>query len=932
MDVVELQRLWAKSPGDDGQIVGRTLEHPLLLHMIDTAAVAGVVWDGVLPEFIRREAAEGLGLAPTPAKALFTFLAAMHDIGKASPSFQGQWAPGKERLVQQGYPWPEFGQKAPHGTITARALKELLEQSGFSRRLAAPLGKAVGGHHGAFPRDGDMATLIDAMGSPQSRWGTARRALFDELWAVCGMGAGSIPSRSVTVAPWVLGLLAGFTSVSDWIASSEEHFPHGGVVADVAEYAARASVGAARIIERIGWMSSTSAGAALTFQNIFEMDPRPVQTAVTEQAATMHEPGIFIIEAPTGEGKTEAALFLAEAFAQQLGTRGLYFALPTQATSDQMFTRILHHLRRVYTGDVELQLLHGHAALSAEFALIRRGGADPLAVTGIGEETGYDGASASVVASEWFTHRKRGLLAAHGVGTVDQVLLSVLQTKHFFVRLFGLAGKVVIIDEVHAYDAYMTALLDRLLQWLSALRCPVVLLSATLPRERRLELLFAYSGKSSVGDGGACPYPRISWASASTSGSRSVRVSDVGTKTIAVGWLPASLDGDTPQRLLGPWLKDQLRDGGCAAVVCNTVGQAQRAYTALRSYFDPCELDLLHAQFTRDERTARERRVMKAFGKGGGGHNNHARPARAVLVATQVVEQSLDLDFDLMVTALAPIDIVLQRAGRLHRFEAGHHIRPERLKRPGLWIQAPAMGPDGQPKFEPGDIHVYHPHILLASWLSLRSRSTLELPRDTEDLIASVYGDTAPEGLSGSLADLWRSTRLDLEEQREISKNEARYRSIAPPAEDKLENFLECSQGMLEEENPEIHKSLQALTRNSGPSLRAVILYGDGRDVFLDEQRTRRVDLERVPNASAARELLGRSVTLTHRGLVAQLLGTSACPQAWTKSALLRHHRAVAVDPGGRADIGPWSLRLDQERGVMVSRRDSADIGAGGDD
>src|SRR5207248_6281763 len=101
----------------------------------------------------------------------------------------------------------------------------------------------------------------------------------------------------------------------------------------------------------------------------------------------------------------------------------------------------------------------------------------------------------AVVAEEWFArNKKQALLAPFGVGTIDQALLAVLQTRHVFVRLFGLAGKCVVLDEVHAYDAYMTTLMERLLRWLAALGCPVMLLSATLPRDKRVKLLRAYAG------------------------------------------------------------------------------------------------------------------------------------------------------------------------------------------------------------------------------------------------------------------------------------------------------------------------------------------------------------------------------------------------------------------------------------------------------
>ena len=183
---------------------------------------------------------------------------------------------------------------------------------------------------------------------------------------------------------------------------------------------------------------------------------------------------------------------LADHWAESTGQQGCYFALPTQATSNQMFGRVRDFLESRYEGDqVQLQLLHGHAALSSEFQLLRRNNDRMFTPVYGGVED--DAGDPAVVAAEWFTYRKRGLLAPFGVGTVDQVLLAALQTRHVFVRLFGLAHKTVIVDEVHAYDTYMTTLLERLLEWLAALGSSVVLLSATLPRGRRQQLLDAYS-------------------------------------------------------------------------------------------------------------------------------------------------------------------------------------------------------------------------------------------------------------------------------------------------------------------------------------------------------------------------------------------------------------------------------------------------------
>ena len=199
---------------------------------------------------------------------------------------------------------------------------------------------------------------------------------------------------------------------------------------------------------------------------------------------------MVIIEAPMGEGKTEAAMYLADRWASTYGVDGMYFALPTQATSSQMFSRIRSFLEGRYKGEtVQMQLLYGHASLSAEFQRMRRDSHRVLSPRyGDAEDVGQSG---EVIAADWFTCRKRGLLSPFGVGTIDQALLAVLRTGHFFVRLFGLSQKTVVIDEAHAYDVYMTTLLERLLEWLGALGSPVVLLSATLPRNRRQALLSA---------------------------------------------------------------------------------------------------------------------------------------------------------------------------------------------------------------------------------------------------------------------------------------------------------------------------------------------------------------------------------------------------------------------------------------------------------
>ena len=290
--------------------------------------------------------------------------------------------------------------------------------------------------------------------------------------------------------------LAGMISVADWIGSMKQSFPFAatdGALPDPFDfdgYAVAAAANAEIAIKELRWVNHALRDAPKAFKSLFPsiVEPNDLQCAAAHVGEALDGPTLVIIEAPMGEGKTEAALYLAEAAATRLGQTGSYFALPTQATSNQMFSRVREFLTRVLGGEVNLQLLHGHADLSAEFQALREAGSRSF--TPIYDENGNP--STTVVAAEWFTYRKRGLLAPFGVGTVDQALMAVLRARHFFVRMFGLGGKTIVIDEVHAYDVYMSTLMERLLEWLAASGSSVFLLSATLPSGRREALTSAY--------------------------------------------------------------------------------------------------------------------------------------------------------------------------------------------------------------------------------------------------------------------------------------------------------------------------------------------------------------------------------------------------------------------------------------------------------
>jgi CRISPR-associated endonuclease/helicase Cas3 len=378
-------------------------------------------------------------------------------------------------------------------------------------------------------------------------------------------------------------------------------------------------------------------------------------------------------------------------------------------------------------------------------------------------------------------------------------------------------------------------------------------------------------------------------------------------------------------RRLGERLAAALAGGGCAAVICNTVARAQRVYRALRDggHFAPEEIDLLHARFLYEEREAREQRALIRFGKPGGrvatadGEVEVARPERAVLVATQVIEQSLDLDFDLMVTDLAPVDLVLQRVGRLHR-----HARPDRprgLTEPVVWVRWPGER-DGAPTLDPGDAAVYEPHVLLRSWWVLRDRMAIVIPDDVEALIEAVYDESgaSPDDGSQRFRREWEDTleghRAAVAEERD----EAEKRWLKAPT------FSGATWRLIgeprEEDAPDFHKEFQALTRLAERSVEIVCLYGTRERPTFDRSGLDRATVRGMPSLEQAKRLLRRSVRVTARGAVAALLDGEV-PAGWRKSALLRNHRLVVLEDGATAFVGTYRLRLDRDTGLEIERR-----------
>jgi CRISPR-associated endonuclease/helicase Cas3 len=713
--------LWAKT-GKGNQW------HALPFHLLDVAAAAEVLWDR-LPHEAQAEVSHALG-NQAHAKRVCVFLAGAHDIGKANRFFQAKDRTQHTRLRQLGAELPPYSKddSPRHGQATGAHLTPWLVERWKWRLWAAEnVALAVGGHHGSFFEH----TRKTALGVDREPWCDIGIGLLNELAKV--LFDGDTTPEPKPLNPF-LGWLSGFVSVADWLGSHEAMTVWQTGERPLADYLREARHRAKGLLDELRWQAPPVTSMAA----IADLLPAGSTPNALQQLAAQLAPGfsLAIVEAPTGEGKTEAAFALAEA-GRSAGT-GVYFALPTMATANGLHNRVEAYLRKA-TGDSDLEarLLHSQAWLFREHAQTAQ---DP----------GEEGYKQEVQAQDWFAGAKRGLLTPFGVGTVDQALIAALRARHGFVRLFALAGKTVVIDEVHAYDVYMADLMDVLLGWLRALRCRVILLSATLPKARRKALLKAWNCDS---DQSESTYPCITWID--ESGQVQSRTFNVQARK-PLTFRPVSSNGEMWEHGAALILQLVRSNGGLGALVLNTVGDAQRAFDWFHEQaLGNIHLDLFHARFTAQDRDAIEKRVRDRFGKDGG------RDQPAILVATQVVEQSLDLDFDHMVSALAPIDLLIQRAGRLHRHRRrgdgnlsgqGRDERPD----PVLHILAPALDQDGVPDIQ---CPVYSRDVMLRTIQLLRSEMTITRPSDVADAIEAAYGEADRQAALSS----WESKLKELE-------------------------------------------------------------------------------------------------------------------------------------------------------------------------
>ncbi|WP_432828550.1 CRISPR-associated helicase Cas3' [Dactylosporangium sp. CA-092794] len=910
---------------------------PLWRHLADTADVAARLWDDWLSPAVRRLVARELPRGDTDGRTLAIWLAGIHDVGKATPAFAIQ-APGPAgRMRDHGLTY-DFGQikadrhHAPHATAGHLVLADWLQEQGWTD--PHPYAVVVGGHHGVPPTDqqlNDARFRGHLLGDPA--WRNVQRELL--AWMSDRSGAGDRLGdwRDRPLSQPVQAALTGLVIVADWIASNETFFPY---IVDGTD-ADRLHAGWELLDLPEPWLAAEPpTGVDDLFAARFQLPagaaPRPVQRTVAELAATMPVPGIIIVEAAMGEGKTEAALAAVEILARRTGASGCYLALPTRATSDAMFGRMLSWLRRLPDartgrGDRDVRLAHGKAAFNPEY--------DKLRLTSLPSGIAQDAGGADIGVHAWLAGPKRTMLSSFVVGTIDQLLFAALRGRHLALRHLGLAGKIVVVDEAHAYDVFMSQFLDRALQWLGGYGVPVVVLSATLPAGRRADLMAAYDRgrlgpppKRSWRDRGKpatdpyadlrtdLRYPLVS-ASGPDRGATTTACADSG-RGIQVRL--RRLDDDPAA--LAELLRTRLADGGCALVVRNTVARVQQTAAALRAALGPqTPVSVAHSRFMAVDRAAKDQWLRETFGPPG----TARRPDRHVVVASQVAEQSLDIDFDLLVTDLAPVDLVLQRIGRLHRHP--RPARPAALATPTCYVTG-ADWAETPPQPVPGSRRVYHVSTLLraaAVLLPHLDGQPLRLPADIATLTQAAYGD-APVGPPS-----WQPTLAEaaLRQREAADAKEQRARSfllaeLAEPGT-ALIGWLSGGVGNTDERVAQGHvrdtdgESLEVLLLVRTPEGLVLPPWIDGGGVVVPTADEPAWPLPRqiarctlpLPRSMTAPDVIDEVIAdLEHRIDVS----------AWQTSSWLAGELVLDIDADGRATVAGFDLHYDPEEGLRAER------------
>ncbi len=914
---IKAKVLWAKKDSRHGEYVWL----PLMVHLMDTMEVAGWLWNHWLSKGQRDYCfTQVRGLASIDdVEKVVRFIAAVHDIGKATPAFQTQKGYHDdqeldtqllERLEKYGFAGiSTLNLTASRKTHHALAGQTILHGFGVQDDIAS----IVGGHHGK-PIDDRVEYEEQIEGYPANYYQSERQDRIHDLWLNVQKdifdwaleqselySTANLPELSEPCQV----LLSGLIIMADWIASNESLFPLLPIDSfEPTDSDARFRKGIEEWNKNLPIEAVVPQSAEDLFYKRFRFSPREFQKKIVDIVEMVDDPGIVIVEVPTGAGKTEAALAVAEIVAAKMGKSGLFFGMPTQATSNGIFPRVKDWLSSVShdLGNQSIRLVHGKAALNPTMQELRQ---KTQLATKVDIDQDEEG---EVIVNEWFSGRKKSTLDDVVVGTVDNFLLTALKQKHLALRHLGFSKKVVIIDEVHAYDAYMKQYLAEAIRWMGAYQVPVILLSATLPKETRKKLVRAYMhGRGVTKDrdingleetGISEDYPLLT-----VSDGNEVRLySDFNQdeeKAVRIE--------DLAEENLISQIETSIEHGGVIGIVVNTVRRAQMLAAICREKFGEDTVILLHSQFLSTDRIEKENNLINMIGKGA------SRPFQKIVIGTQVIEQSLDIDFDVMITDLCPMDLLIQRMGRLHR----HAIqRPRGLEKPVLYV----MGKSEDLDFEKGSRAVYGDWVLARTQYYLPD--VIHVPADISHLVQEVYEEKAipwPSKLANKYDDFRQ--KMIVQQQKEVEKAStfliSKPKHKIAPQKYNLIGWLKNPDQSLSDEIA----SAQVRDIQETIEIIAVRKAGNGYSFFQNNVDISHKVTEEVVQQKLARQTLRLPYSISYglgmQKVIQELEAYNATYlSSWQELPWLKGSLGVIFDEKNRARIGNTTFEYDRYYGL----------------
>lgn len=896
----QAQALWGKKSIENGQ----ELWLPLIQHLLDTKNVIHWLFYNWLSEGERRTMYQDL--PDEELQPLVNFLGFMHDFGKATPVFQLKKSYINsddldheliEKLVLHGFKdLDECHLSNPGKTPHPVAGEALLESYGVNQSIGA----IIGGHHGVPQKCSPLQQLSNNSGNyfqkdkdPQIQavWKSVQAEIFEYGLNLVGYKqAEDIPavSQPTTV------ILEGLLIMADWLASTEylengqPLFPlipldEGLEDLDAENRFEKGITAWAK--NNDDWDPQQVLSVDSYYQKRWNFSPRPIQKKMSEQIGKAIDPGMIIIEAPMGIGKTEIALTAAEQLANKKNENGLFMGLPTQATTDAMFNRVSNWLSEVAEEEdevLDIKLMHAKAQFNPDYVHF------PHA-------TDIDDDSKGIAVNSWFSGKK-SILNNFTVGTIDNLLLMGLKQRHLFLKHLAFSGKVVIIDETHAYDVYMSSYLKKALEWLGAYHVPVVALSATLPLAKRNELLSAYAkgrlGKRKLsGDSNwktNISYPLLSILD----GDKVVQddnypVTKDDLKTVQIKRLNADEDQIISKTC------SLIDHGGIAGVIVNTVKEAQKL-AALVPDDIPCLL--LHSAFLATDRSKLEQKLQKLIGKNG------QRPHKLIVIGTQVLEQSLDIDFDVLLTEIAPMDLVIQRIGRLHR----HHIsRPEKLEQPTVYL----LGAETFGEYSDADEAIYGKYLLTKTDHFLNN--AIQLPVDIPKSVQAVY---SPE-TDDEVKDIKQTAAEFKDELGRLRQKAKAFQIDHPKPKKTLLGWL--GQALNDIDKNEV--KAQAAVRDIKETIEVVLLQKRADEFYLldgskySENSTKKVAQQLIRLPAGTTPNIAKCINELETS-------TQKCFADWENDVWLRGSLAFVLDENCTKSFNGWHFTYSQQLGLTYEK------------